>query len=111
MVTIDELRQWSLALPGVVEMDHFGMPSFRVKGKIFSTYHEKDNKAMLKLTLIDQSVYCGIDKTIIYAVPGAWGRQGATFVTLKKIKKQLFREALQKAWANVAPKKGVNNNL
>jgi hypothetical protein len=37
----------------------------------------------LKLSLVDQSVFCAIKPAIIYPVPGGWGRMGFTFVTLK----------------------------
>ena len=105
MVTIEEFRQWALAFPETAEMDHFGMPSFRVKGKIFATYHQKDNRAMLKLSLIDQSVYSEMDNKVFYPVPGGWGRKGSTFVELKNVKKPVFREALKKAWSGIAPAK------
>lgn len=31
------VRAWALALPGAVEKDHHGFPSFRVAGRIFAT--------------------------------------------------------------------------
>ena len=37
MVDMETARQIALALPGTVEVDHFGMPSFRVNNKIYST--------------------------------------------------------------------------
>lgn len=91
-----------MALPEVTESVHFDKPSFRIKNKIFATLHEKDKRAMVKLTLIEQSVFSGIDKTIIYPVPGGWGRQGATFVELPKVKKEIVKEALESAWKNTA---------
>lgn len=65
---------------------------------------EKENKAMLKLSLVDQSVFCSHDKTIFYPVPGAWGKQGATFVNLKKVRKDMFKDALSTAYQGVIEK-------
>ena len=62
---------------------------------------------MVKLSLIDQSVFCSFNKEIIFPVPGGWGRQGSTFVDLKKIKKSMFMDALGAAWKNVASPKLV----
>ncbi|MEJ0066142.1 MAG: MmcQ/YjbR family DNA-binding protein [Caulobacteraceae bacterium] len=39
MASPDDIRRLALALPEAVEADHHGMPSFRVRGKIFSTIH------------------------------------------------------------------------
>jgi len=94
----------ALALPVTEEKPHFGIPSFRVKNKIFATIHEKNNRAMVKLSLVDQSVFCDIDKDAIYPVPGGWGRGGATFFELKKVKKAILKEALEKGWLLIVPK-------
>ena len=84
MITPSKARELALALPGVEEKDHLGMPSFRVKGKIFMTLQPDLNRAMVKLTLEDQSVFSL--SPIYKPVPGGWGRQGATFVDLKKVR-------------------------
>jgi hypothetical protein len=34
---LQRVRSLALALPETVEQDHFGNPSFRVRGKIFAT--------------------------------------------------------------------------
>lgn len=99
------MRQLALSLPEAEEKPHFDIPSFRVKNKIFATIHEKTNRAMVKLSVIDQSVFCAIDETIIYPVPGGWGRGGATFFELEKVKKAVLKHALTQAWLAVASKK------
>jgi hypothetical protein len=57
------------------------------------------------LTLIDQSVFCSFDKTVIYPVPGAWGLQGATTVNLKKVRLSMLKDAVTTAYCTVAPPK------
>jgi len=105
MVTIATFRQMALALPGAEEQPHFDIPSFRVKGKIFATIWEKDNKVMLRLSPIDQSVFCSYDTSVFYPVPNAWGKQGATFVELKKVRKDMLKDALNVAYNGVAAPK------
>ena len=95
----------ALAFPDVVELPHFDIASFRINKKIFSTLSEKDHIVMVKLSLIDQSVFCAYDKSIIYPVPGGWGKQGATYIELKKIKKRLLMDALSVAYNGVLNKK------
>ncbi len=63
----------------------------------------KEKKVVLKLSLIDQSVFTSYDQTIFYPVPGAWGKQGWTIVELAKVKKSMFTDALTCAFRQVAP--------
>jgi hypothetical protein len=107
MVTVAAARQLALSLPETEEKSHFDTPDFRVKNKIFATIKADKQLMMVKLSAVDQSVFCSFDTTIIYPVPGGWGRQGATYIELKKVKKAMLLDALTTAWKNVAPKKLV----
>ena len=107
MVSIATARQSALSLPEVEEHSHFQIPDFRVRKKIFATIHEDKHLVMVKLSLVDQSVFCAFDRQVIYPVPGGWGRQGATFIELRKVKKSMLVDALTTAWKNVAPAKLV----
>jgi hypothetical protein len=104
MVTIETFKTLALSFPETVELPHFDLTSFRVKKKIFATLSEEKQRAMLKLSLPDQSVFCSFDKTVIYPVPGAWGKKGCTYFELKKIKKEMLNDALTQAYFTVAPK-------
>ncbi|MEQ1678684.1 MAG: MmcQ/YjbR family DNA-binding protein [Chitinophagaceae bacterium] len=105
MVSIETVRELALSFPETDEHPHFERRAFRVKKKIFATLSEKDKTVSLKLTLHDQSVFCAFDKTVIYPVPGGWGRMGFTFVDLKKVRKAMFKDALTTAYCTVAPPK------
>jgi predicted DNA-binding protein (MmcQ/YjbR family) len=105
MVSIDTVRELALSFPETDEYPHFHLTAFRVKKKIFCTIHVKDNRVMVKLSLLDQSVFCAFDKTVIYPVPGGWGLKGSTFIELSKVKKAMLRDALTTAYSTVAPKK------
>lgn len=107
MVSISTAKQLALSLPEAEEKSHFEKPDFRVKNKIFAVLHENKDCMMVKLSAIEQSVFCAFDETIIYPVPGGWGRQGATMINLKKVKKEMLLDALTTAWKTVAPPKLV----
>ena len=77
MVSIESFRKLAMSFPDATEEPHFEKISFRINKKIFATFDEKNNRAVLKLNEIDQSVFCSYDKDVIFPVPGAWGRQGA----------------------------------
>lgn len=103
MISLAIARQLALTLPEAEEKSHFERPDFRVKNKVFATLHADKNCMVVKLSLVDQSVFCAFDSTIIYPVPGGWGRQGWTMINLKKIKKAMLMDALTTAWQTVAP--------
>jgi len=107
VITLSEARKLALALPEVEEKRHFNQPDYRVKGKIFAVLHAERNEIMVKLSIIDQSVFCAIDKNVIYPVPGEWGRKGATLINLKKVRRSIFLHALTTAWKTTAPVKIV----
>jgi hypothetical protein len=105
MVSIAVARQSALALPEVEEKSHFEKPDFRVKNKVFAVIHIDTNRVVVKFNVADQSVFCSFDATVIYPIPGGWGRQGWTFINLKKVRKSMFLNALTTAWKTVAPAK------
>ena len=104
MVTLETLRTIALSLPEVTEEPHFEKISFRVKKKIFATYDDQLKTACVKLTEIDQSVFASA-KAIIYPVANKWGKQGWTIIEMKKVHKDLFKDAVITAYCAVAPKK------
>ena len=107
MITIEQVRKMALALPETKEKSHFNLAGFWVKKKIFATIHADKNYVMVKLSPVDQSVFCSYNKEMIFPVPGGWGKQGATFINLKKIRRSMFLDALITAWKTTAPPKLV----
>ena len=107
MVTIEQARKMALALPETVEKFHFHLAGFWVKKKIFATIHKDKNYVMVKLSPVDQSVFCSYNTEVIFPVPGGWGKRGATFINLKKVRKSMFLDALTTAWKTTAPPKLV----
>lgn len=105
MINIETVRKLALAFDGSEEMPHFEKQSFRVRKKIFATLDTRSGQAVLKLSAVDQSVFSAYDSAAIYPVPGSWGRQGWTFVELKKVRKDIFKDAITTAYCTVAPKK------
>ena len=110
MVSIKAFRELALSLPETIELPHFENASFRVKKKIFVTLSERNRRACVKLSEVNQSVFSLVDKAIIYPVPNKWGKQGWTFIELKKVRKEMLMDALTAAYCEVAPK-GLSSQL
>lgn len=105
MVTIASFRQLALSFPGTEEKPHFERKAFRIKKGIFATLLEEKQQVCVKLSPIDQSVFCAFDKDIIYPVNNKWGLQGWTIIELKKVKKSMLKDALTTAYNEVSKKK------
>jgi hypothetical protein len=105
MVSIETFRKAALSFPEVTEEPHFEKTSFRVKKKIFATCDNKNKRACIKLSEIDQDVFCSADKAIIFPVDNKWGKQGWTLIEMNKVNANLFIDALTTAYCQVAPKK------
>jgi hypothetical protein len=102
MVSVADARKLAMTFPDTVELPHFEKTSFRSgkKKKIFMTIDVKAEIAVLGLTPEDQSVFALDDA--IEAVPNKWGLQGWTKVNLKKVKKTLFKDALNCAYLRIS---------
>ena len=105
MASAGDIRRLALALPEAVEADHHGMPSFRVRGKIFSTIHLAQPRMMVKLDPEDQRNLAEAHPGVIEPVPGYWGRKGSTFVWYETADGALVAVLLGMAHAGVATNK------
>lgn len=106
MIDNKTFHTMALQLENTEEQPHFHRQAFRIKGKIiFATLDEEEQTANLKLTEIDQSVFCKIDEQNIFPVPNAWGRKGWTTFNLRNVSKSAVKDALQVAYQTATAKK------
>lgn len=103
-MTADEYRKMALAFPETSEASHMDHPDFRVKGKIFATLGPDEDWGALKLTTEQQEFLIRAEPNAFKPANGAWGKRGATIVTLSAAKEDDVRSALAQAWRNTAPK-------
>lgn len=104
MVSPEFVKEYALSFDKTDEHPHFDKISFRVKKKIFATLNIKMNRACVKLSPVDQDVFCSFDSSVIYPVPNAWGKQGWTLINLLKVRKSMFKDAMNCAYKNVGMK-------
>lgn len=105
MVSIATLRKLALSFPEATEESHFEKTSFRIRKKIFATYDKENKLTCIKLSAIDQDVFCASPGGAVYPVDNKWGKQGWTLIDMRKVRKDLFVDALTTAYCEVAPKK------
>ena len=95
---------YCLSFDDAIEQPHFEKTSFRVNKKIFATLDLEKNRATLKLSEIDQSVFCNFNPEKIKPATGAWGKMGWTIFYLTDLIDDLIIDALTLSYCNVAPK-------
>ena len=100
-----DFRRIALSMPEAVEGSHFGNADFRVGGKIFATLAlEREGYGVLLLSPEQQAGMVKDEPKIFSPVPGGWGRQGSTRVSLAKVTPDILEGALRTAWLKRAPK-------
>ncbi|MEQ9426783.1 MAG: MmcQ/YjbR family DNA-binding protein [Cyclobacteriaceae bacterium] len=102
MVTTQQVSELALSFEGVEAKPHHHKTAFRTKKRIFATLDEKAKTLTVKLSAVDQSVFCEYDENVIYPVPNKWGNQGWTIVELESVPEEMFRDmvgvAYEGAW-------------
>lgn len=98
-MTADAFRKLALALPGASEGSHMGHADFRAGGRIFaSIIDEVEGPAMVRVSPDVQADLVAGAPAAFRPCNGAWGRDGATFVALKKASPATVKKALRAAW-------------
>ncbi len=103
MITNKNFSTYPMALPEVKEVPHRDIKAYKIKGKIFVTHNAKESRCCVRLSAIEQPLFCSIDKNVIYEVPNKWSKYGWTLVNLKLIKREMLQEILIAAYCCVAP--------
>jgi hypothetical protein len=98
-MTNEQFMRLALSFPGTEPSPHFNKIAFRPAGKrIFATLQEEAETVNLKLSPVEQAVYCQINKEAIYPVQNKWGLHGWTTFILGYIDLPLMLDALNAAY-------------
>ncbi|MCZ4222860.1 MmcQ/YjbR family DNA-binding protein [Pedobacter rhodius] len=104
-MTADWIKGLCMQFDNVSEHPHFFKKAYKVKNKVFATLDFDKLKVSLKLSEIDQSVFCNFSPEKIYPANGAWGRQGWTIFEFYDLKSEMIEDAITLSYNNVQPKK------
>ncbi len=102
MVSMPEARRLALSLPEAMEEDHHGMPSFRVRGKIFATVPDDEH---LRVMLDADAIRAAVAEDPVACEELWWGKQlSAVCVRLARADHRRLAELLEEAWRRKAPR-------
>lgn len=101
MVTTERARAIALALPEAVEQDHHGIPSFRVRGRIFATLPDAATlRVMLDPDAVDEAVAAAPEQCSVLR----WGiTVSGVAVHLQAADEGTVDDLLADAWRRRAP--------
>jgi hypothetical protein len=95
-VSPEDARLIALSLPGALEQDHHGRPSFRVGGRIFATLWSDER---MNVMVDEGGIRTAIDRAPAACVEVWWGKRlAAVGVLLAHAEPALLRELLEEAW-------------
>jgi hypothetical protein len=100
-ISAEDARRLALALPGAVEADHHGRPSFRVAGKIFATLWDENH---LNVMLDEPGIRTAVEAAPDVCAERWWGKRlAAVQVDLDSVDTALVADLLTDAWEQRAP--------
>jgi hypothetical protein len=113
---IADFRRLALSLEGAEEGSHMGAADFRVGGRIFATLAmQSQGYGNLMITPEMQADFIEAEPEVFLAIPGGWGRNGATHVVLANANEDMLAGALRAAWKlrkekneKAGPKRGAS---
>ena len=94
-----DFRRIALSLEGAAEGSHMGAADFRVGDRIFATLaSQEQGYGNLMLTPEQQAQFIAERPDVFIAIPGGWGRMGATHIRLAATNEDMLAGALRTAW-------------
>ncbi len=103
-MTLEQVRQLTLSLPGATEEPHFHHTSFRVCGKIFATAPPGGEDLHVFVTDEQRETALAGEPDFLAAL--RWGsRVSGLRVLLPGAKPEIVRTLLAQAWSRRAPKR------
>jgi hypothetical protein len=98
-MTAAYFRKIALALEGVEEDSHVGLPTFRVGGRRFASLaSQAEGYGNLALAPEQQAAFVEEAPEVFLPIPGGFGRMGHTHIRLAAANEDVLTGALRTAW-------------
>jgi hypothetical protein len=108
-VTFEKFRRLCLAMPEAEEIETWGEPTFRVRGKIFAIGSPEGASVSVKASLDDQAGLIAMDPKT-FSASAYTGRFGWVRVRLAGLAPKMGERVIRNAWERSAPRRLVGQN-
>lgn len=105
-VSVATLRGWLAALPEFEELETWGHPTFRVRGRMFGSLDEETPAATFKASREEQAALLEQDPGT-FSVPAYVGTHGWVRIRLAGVDPDQLHEIVVEAWRRTAPARVV----
>jgi hypothetical protein len=103
MIPIRDVRALALSLPEACEQDHHGIPSFRVRDKIFATVPGSEH---VRVMVDEGEIRAAVAENPEACEEFWWGSKLACVVVdLRVVQRELLAELLAEGWRRKAPRR------
>jgi hypothetical protein len=103
MIPIRDVRALALSLPEACEQDHHGIPSFRVRDKIFATVPDSEH---VRVMVDEGEIRAAVAENPEACEEFWWGSKLACVVVdLRVVQRELLAELLAEGWRRKAPRR------
>jgi hypothetical protein len=106
-VTYDQVRQFALTLPGVLEGRAYGGPSLHVGRKFMGRLREDGETLVLKIDPARRARLMKRGPTPFFS-PSIIGRTPYVLIDLLAVNPSTLRKLIEEAWRMVAPKRMIS---
>src|ERR1043165_1344040 len=98
-MTAKDFRRIALSLEGAEEVEHAGLPAFRVGGRRFASLaSQAEGYGNLTLTPEQQAAFVAEAPETFLPIPACLGNMGHTHIRLAAANEDVLTGALQTAW-------------
>ncbi|MDI4647486.1 MmcQ/YjbR family DNA-binding protein [Cohnella hashimotonis] len=106
MLSISDIREFALSMPGVEEVEHWGKTSFRMNNKIFAVIQDDKKTLTVKTTKEIRALLIQMAPDI-YRIPDSFSNLNYMHINLELANDAEVTEYIQNAWGHIAPKKAA----
>lgn len=105
-VTWETVSEVAMALPEAEESTSYGMPAFKVRGKLFVRFHQSGESIVILISIEEREALMNL-KPDVFFITDHYTRWPYMLVSLATVEKDDLKNLLEESWRRAAPPKLV----
>jgi hypothetical protein len=102
-LTMADVREFLLSLPGVEEGTSYGAPAFRIRGKALAGLKAQDGVVGLRMGFDEREMWMQVAPEAFF-VTAHYRAHPSVLVRIGQVDPDLFRRLIVQRWRDLAPK-------
>ena len=105
-VSWETVREIASSLPEAEESTSYGMPAFKVRGKLFARFHPSGESIVINIRIEEREALMKLNPDVFY-ITDHYTCWPYVLVRLSTVEKPDLSKLLEESWRRAAPKKLV----